>query len=826
MQLSIKSKLLGAVLILVAGLIIVTINWGVFKAREQNTYSQGLIIANQLSDKVLLAAGYQALERGLTNALISSVRKSGQVDSELKNKILRQRQLGNDAFQQAVDLAHSFAELDWISKDFSQQLSRYEDQKRRMDSVREQVDRLSSGSQLSNKEWLTGMTELINRGAQLRLIAFSARTSIESAKQINESIKQSIWLISEHAGLERAILAQAIASELSLTSQQLSRLAAHRAIVEHQYKAIDFLIKQLREHYSASELGEIKNAQSRMQSLFVGEYQSARENIYASQDKYPISAKRWIELSTQTIDSVLALNQAVSQFAEQLFKQVEEESSHTLWSALTALLFFLLISVAAIWVTIQVAKRLHFVRDLLQQSVTNKDFSERLPHKTHNELDKLSIAYNEMMAMVNRVITQSLSSAIDVSEAANVMGKVSQDTSTGIKAQEAETGEVTGSLDNMVQQIKSVAERSGQASEFADNAQQLAENGMQVAEKTIGSIKTLAITIQQAAEVLQALEGQTQEISDFISVIQEIAGQTNLLALNAAIEAARAGESGRGFAVVADEVRNLAQRTHESTQEIEAIITRLKGTVHSAVAEMNRSNQKAEDSVVYIDETEQALTEITQSVIEINGLNGEIASTIQGQVPIFENLSSNLTNSVGQFASMLEDSAHSSGEAAMQLGESVSKLQETINDYKIDANPALQLYSAKSAHFSWQGRIESYLQGHSQLSTDDIPEHTECCFGQWYYSNDSIYLRDEPIFISVEAPHRQLHEKLKQIVELKQQGKDDEARMAAFELKEISEQVVDAIEEIAIKLDVKRESRISKTFEEKTEQESGGIDFF
>jgi methyl-accepting chemotaxis protein len=123
--------------------------------------------------------------------------------------------------------------------------------------------------------------------------------------------------------------------------------------------------------------------------------------------------------------------------------------------------------------------------------------------------------------------------------------------------------------------------------------------------------------VQQAVSAMTAIEGSSQEITNIISVIDEIAFQTNLLALNAGVEAARAGDSGKGFAVVAQEVRALAQRSADAAKEIKTLIS--------------TSTQQVETGVGLVGRTGEALERIVSQIAEIDGLVSEIAASAQSQ---------------------------------------------------------------------------------------------------------------------------------------------------------------------------------------------------
>ncbi|WP_371928933.1 methyl-accepting chemotaxis protein [Pseudomonas sp. LD120] len=207
--------------------------------------------------------------------------------------------------------------------------------------------------------------------------------------------------------------------------------------------------------------------------------------------------------------------------------------------------------------------------------------------------------------------------------------------------------QVAAAISQVTSGVQEVAKNAEHAAGEVREAEAQAQQGQVNIDGSLQQIEQLSGTIDQAVDVIRTLATESTQIGTVLEVIRSIAEQTNLLALNAAIEAARAGEQGRGFAVVADEVRLLAQRTQQSTAEIQGMIERLQSHSEAAVKVIGDSSRASQLTIEQAGLAGASLNAIGQALRTLNGLNASIASATLQQSHVVEDVNHNINQAAG-----------------------------------------------------------------------------------------------------------------------------------------------------------------------------------
>jgi methyl-accepting chemotaxis protein len=306
------------------------------------------------------------------------------------------------------------------------------------------------------------------------------------------------------------------------------------------------------------------------------------------------------------------------------------------------------------------------------------DLMQRVHQPLIPSLDKLRVDFNAAAQALQDALVIVARSASSIHAGSEEISVSTDNLSRRTEQQAANLEQTAAALDEITATVRRTADGAVHARKIVATAKQEASDSEAV--------------VRDAVDSMTRIEGSSNQISQIIGVIDEIAFQTNLLVLNAGVEAARAGDAGRGFAVVASVVLALAQRSAEAAKEIKGLIS--------------ASRQQVSAGVGLVGNAGQALARIARQVGEINSVTADIAASAQEQATGLNEVNAavnKMDEMTQQNATMVEQTTA----ASHNLDHEAKELSRLILRFNIGQQGAAALTASPSRAVPSQGGLQA-----------------------------------------------------------------------------------------------------------------------
>lgn len=304
----------------------------------------------------------------------------------------------------------------------------------------------------------------------------------------------------------------------------------------------------------------------------------------------------------------------ISEMSEQTHKAIKNQRvSLTIFAICIIGLGLVLILILTRSITQPIYEGIRLANALAKGDLTQKIINDR-----KDEIGQLSDAMNKVNNNLRNIITNLISYADQISETSEKLNKNSASIADGARQQASAAEEISSSMEEMYANIEQNTDNARQTNEIA---------------------KSSAVKLNNNKESFKVATQSLKQITDKVTIIDDIAFQTNILALNAAVEAARAGEHGKGFAVVAGEVRKLAEKSKIAAGEINNVSKSTMTMSQTAESELESITPEIEKTAKLVEEIAMASIEQVTGVEQINNAMQQLNQVIQGNAERSEDMS-------------------------------------------------------------------------------------------------------------------------------------------------------------------------------------------